>query len=169
MKREIVTFFGLQRQIFGVCPECEQFFRLSETRVYLRKKPQPDWMDKLNGESRKLDAAEERIDEQESQLRDKAREKGRRTAQARVKKIDRVFTPLHLNPDDAKVIFHPIDYVVFDGMKEADKMRGIVLLDREEKDREHRALQRSIERTVETGNYDWETLRVREDGKIEME
>jgi hypothetical protein len=27
MKRDIVTFLSLQRQIFGICPECEQFFR----------------------------------------------------------------------------------------------------------------------------------------------
>ena len=46
-------------------------------------------------------------------------------------KIDPVFTPRRLNPDDAKVLFHPIDFVVFDGMKNADQVKRIVLLDRE--------------------------------------
>jgi len=34
---------------------------------------------------------------------------------------------------------------------------------------ENRSLQRSIERVVERENYEWQTLRVREDGKIKVE
>ena len=73
-----------------------------------------------------------------------------------------------LNPDDAKVIFHPIDYVVFDGMKK-ESIKNIILLDRQEKGTDHRAVQKSIERVVEQENYEWETLRVQEDGKIKVE
>ena len=37
------------------------------------------------------------------------------------------------------------------------------------KDGNHRALQKSIEKVVEHENYEWQTLRVQEDGKIKVE
>src|SRR5688572_31037385 len=40
-----------------------------------------------------------------------------------------------LNCDDCKVIFHPVDFVIFDGMKSLDdcRIRQIVLLDKDNK------------------------------------
>jgi len=169
MKSDVVKFFALQRQIFGVCPKCEDFFRLSDCKIYLRKKPITDWMDKIKLENERLDKVEERLEERKDELREKAREKGRKLAQLRVKKVDPIFTPRKLNPDDAKVIFHPIDYIVFNGMKEAESIKNIILLDRKEKGTDHRTLQRSIERVVERENYEWQTMRVQEDGKIKVE
>jgi len=80
-----------------------------------------------------------------------------------------VFAPRKLNADDAKVIFHPIHYIVFKGMKDSDSIKGILRLDREAKDGNHRAVQKSIEKVVERENYEWQTLRVQEDGKIKAE
>ena len=37
------------------------------------------------------------------------------------------------------------------------------------KDGNQRALQKSIEKVVEHENYEWQTLRVQEDGKIKVE
>ena len=50
-----------------------------------------------------------------------------------------------------------------------ESIKKIILLDREEKGTDHRALQRSIEKFVERENYGWQTLRVQEDGKIKVE
>jgi hypothetical protein len=50
-----------------------------------------------------------------------------------------------------------------------DDVKNIILLDRQEKGIDHRALQRSIEKVVEHENYEWQTLRVQEDGKIKVE
>jgi len=86
-----------------------------------------------------------------------------------IRKIDPVFTPRKLNPDDAKVIFHPIDYIVFNGMKAPEPIKNIILLDRQAIGTDHRALQKSIEKVVEHENYEWQTLRVQEDGKIKVE
>jgi predicted Holliday junction resolvase-like endonuclease len=168
MKSDIVKFFGLQRQIFGICPKCEDFFRLSDCKIFIKKKPLADWMDRITLEENRLDGFEEKLEEKKKDLQEKAQEKGRKRAQLAVKKIDPVFTPHKLNPDDAKVIFHPIDYVVFDGMKK-ESIKNIILLDREEKGTDHRALQKSIEKVVEHENYEWQTLRVQEDGKIKVE
>jgi len=169
MKSDILKLFSLERQLFGVCPECHNLFRLSDCKIYLKKKPISDWMDGLDLKGKRLERLSEKLDEKEEELRESAREKGRREAQRVVRRIDPVFTPRRLDPDDAKVIFHPIDYVVFNGMKKGGSIRNIVLLDRQEKGKSHRSLQRSIERVVERENYEWQTLRVREDGKIKTE
>jgi predicted Holliday junction resolvase-like endonuclease len=154
VRTEILKFFNLQRQIFGICPECREFFRLSECKVYLKAKPTGDWMDGLLREEDRLGNIEERLDEKEEEMREKAREKGRRLAQQAIRKIDPVFTPRKLNPDDAKVVFHPIDYVVFNGMRESESMENIVFLDRESRSVEHRRLQVSIERVIARSQYE---------------
>jgi predicted Holliday junction resolvase-like endonuclease len=126
-------------------------------------------MDKIDLERERLEKVEERLEDKKEEIREKAREKGRKLAQLAVKKIDPIFTPRKLDPDDAKVIFHPIDYIVFNGMKKAESIKNIILLDREEKGTDHRVLQKSIEKVVEHENYEWQTLRVQEDGKIRFE
>jgi predicted Holliday junction resolvase-like endonuclease len=166
---QIVDFFTLHRQIFGVCPHCREIFRLSDCHVFLKKRPVHDWMDELARMKDRLARMEERLEAEREEMAEKAREAGRRRAQRAVKRIDPIFTPRRLNPDDAKVIFHPIDYVVFDGMKGGERIRNIVLLDREGTGAEHRRLQKSIERAVVRGRYEWRTLRVREDGTVSVE
>lgn len=169
MKSDILKFFNLQRQIFGICPNCNEFFRLSDCNIYLKRKPVLDWLDKINREMDRLSELEEKLEEKREELQERAREKGRKQAQKAIKRIDPVFAPRRLNADDAKVIFHPIDYIVFNGMKNGDLIKGIILLDRETRDRTHRSLQRSIEKVIEHENYEWQTLRVQEDGRIEVE
>ena len=44
MNREIVDFFTLHRRIFGLCPNCNSLFRLSDCQVHLRRRPETDWM-----------------------------------------------------------------------------------------------------------------------------
>lgn len=166
MRNEIEKFYALHRRIFGVCPCCNELFRLSDAKVFAKRKPEPDWMDELEAQGEKLDRAEEKLADKEGELREKAREAGRKQAAKIVRKIDPIFAPRKLNPDDAKVMFHPVDYVVFDGMK-AKALKRIVLLDREAANREQAALQESIARTVERGDCEWRTIRVADDGSIE--
>ncbi|MFM1756945.1 MAG: hypothetical protein RL621_1932, partial [Bacteroidota bacterium] len=33
-QEDILIFFEYQRQIFGICPCCGDFFRLSDTKIY---------------------------------------------------------------------------------------------------------------------------------------
>lgn len=163
---DIVRFFAIQRNIFGLCPCCGEIFRLSDSRIYLRTKPEKDWMDILESKENRLNLKEEKLDEIEEALREKARAAGRRMAQRAIKKIDPIFAPRHLNADDAKVLFHPVDYVVFCGMKDSGNLREIVLLDRKAEGHKRRRVQRSIEKAVEAGKYDWLTVRVQEDGTM---
>ncbi len=166
MANDIVRFFAVQRSIFGVCPCCGELFRLSDSKVFLKTRPKKDWMDILRARDARLDGVEERIDDAEEALRERARVVGRRAAQLAVRRIDPVFAPRRLNADDAKVLFHPVDYVVFRGMKEQGTIREIILLDGRTTAPDRMRLQKSIEKVIEMGNYEWLTVRVQEDGAI---
>ena len=168
MSNEIINFFEIERQIFGICPnpKCGEFFRLSECKIFLKGEKAKDWLDQLQKQQEKIDRAEEKLEEKRREIMEAAREKGRKQALEVIKTIDRVFTPKGLNPDDAKIIFHPIDYVVFNGMKETKKINNIVLFDRERKDADSKRLQRSIQKTIESGNYEWQTIVIDESGAI---
>jgi len=169
MKDDLLYYFTLQRSIFGICPCCGKLFRLSDARVFVRTRPVKDWMDGLDAERLRLDEAEVRLEEQKEALRTKARVKARLQARQVIRKIDRVFAPRRLNPDDAKTILHPVDFVVFNGMKDEASIRNLVLLDHESRSKERRRLQTSIARVVEKRRYEWRTLRVSEDGVVKEE
>jgi predicted Holliday junction resolvase-like endonuclease len=140
-----------------------------DSNVFLKKQPTADWKGSLDREADRLEKLADRLEERKIQLQETAREKGRVAAAKVVKRIDPVFHPRKLNPDDAKVLFHPIDYVVFDGMKKADEVNHIILLDRETESVKHRELQKSIEKVIEKEHYEWVTLRVDEQGEIKEE
>lgn len=171
MHKQTLLFFQYQRQIFGICTCCGDFFRLSDCKIYQDGKAPTDWLDKLDKEERKLDLQEQKIDENLEILKEQAREKGRITANKLVKQVDKVFHPQKLNPDDAKVIFHPVDYVVFNGMKDsqAEGLKNILLLDSDKKSTEGKKIQKSIIKTIDKGNYEWITLRVDNDGGVKEE
>ena len=170
--QQMLLFFQYQRQIFGICPCCGDFFRLSDCKIYKEDKAPTDWLDKLAKEDRRLDAKELVIEEKLELLKLASKEKARKEANKLVNKIDTVFSPQQLNPDDAKVIFHPIDFVVFNGMK-ADKngaaLENIVLLDSKKQNAEAKKIQKSVMKAVDKEKYEWLTLRVNNDGIIKEE
>ena len=168
---QIFDFFSLYRHIFSVCPhsDCGAVFRLSDAQMFLSKKPVNDWMDELDQMDAQLSRLEGKLSEMEEKMREEARAKGRKLAQKTIRKIDHIFAPHRLSPDDAKVIFHPIDYVIFNGMKGGSGIKNIILLDREGTTRDQLRLQRSIEKTVEKGRFEWQTLRVASDGTVSTE
>lgn len=167
MNSEIMAFFTVQRQIFGICPCCGELFRLSDADISVKNKFKSDWLDALERRADHLDTKEERLQERKSEMQEKAKAIGRRKAVKFVKRIDPVFTPRKLDPDDAKVIFHPVDYMVFNGMSQRDIVNKIVFLDRI--DVQDARLQKSIEKAIEKRNYEWQTLRVLDDGKVKIE
>ena len=166
MNKDLIKFFSIQRQIFGVCACCGDIFRLSDANVFIKEKPKADWMDKFAQSEARIDKQETKIDEEEAEIREIAREKGRAQALKAAKKIDTIFHPNKYNADDAKVMFHPVDFLIFNGMKE-NSVKNLVLFDREVKGKDEKKLQKSIEKTVEKENYEWITMQVSEDGSIE--
>ncbi|HRR06963.1 MAG TPA: Holliday junction resolvase-like protein, partial [Victivallales bacterium] len=147
MSSEIIAFFSIQRQIFGICPCCGEIFRLSDADISMKKKFKSDWLDLIERRKQHLDIKEERLRERKSEMQEKAKVIGQKRARSYIKRIDPVFTPRHLDPDDAKVIFHPVDYVVFHGMSKNDNISKIVFLDR--LDVNDKNIQKSLEKAIE--------------------
>ncbi len=172
MQKEVLDFYSSLRQIFTVCPCCEEIHRLSDCKIYQITKPPVDWKEKIDKEIGRLESMEEKLQEKIEAARILAREAGRKSADRLIKKIDPVFSPLKLNPNDAKVIFHPIDFLVFSGMnsnKGDNKINQIILLDKNNKSGQYLSIQKSIEKAVQAKNYEWLTLRVDNNGTISEE
>jgi len=169
MQKEVIEFYSSLRHIFGVCPCCGEIFRLSDCKLYQKKKPESDWKDELDKEIQRLDTLEEKILEKIETNKEAARILGRQNADKLVRKIDKVFLPLKINCNDCKVIFHPVDFIVFKGMNNNDgdcAIKEIMLLDKNNKLGHYLTIQKSIENAIITKSYDWLTLRVENDGKI---
>ena len=158
------TFIGLfkaQRNIFGLCPLCGEIFRLSEIKISYKRKFPIDWYDKLLAEGEKLDEREMKLEETLRIIREKATERARRVLLPKLlRKVDPLFTSLGYFPQDAKAIFDPIDFVVFDGMNRDENVRRIVFMDHQTENRDQRIIQKSIEKTIEKERYEWETIRI---------
>jgi len=169
MQKEVLEFYSSLRHIFGVCPCCGEIFRLSDCKLYQKKKPESDWKEELDKEILRLDNLEEKIIEKIEETKEAARTIGRKNADKLVRKIDKIFLPLKLNCNDCKVIFHPVDFIVFNGMNSHDgdcSIKDIMLLDKNNKSGQYLQIQKSIESVVAKKNYEWLTLRVESDGQI---
>jgi len=169
MQKEVLEFYSMLRHIFGVCPCCGEIFRLSDCKLFQKKKPEIDWKEEIDNEIRRLDLLEEKIQEKIESSKEAARTVGRKNADKLVRKLDRVFLPLKLNCNDCKVIFHPIDFIVFNGMNSNSgdcTIKEILLIDKDNKAGQYLKIQQSIANVIQTKNYDWLTLRVGNDGKI---
>ena len=116
----------------------------------------------------RLARAEERLDEQLQGMRERAREQGQRKAKRRLRKIDRVFSGAGLDPQDVKVVFDPVEYVVFDGLNGAG-MRQVLLIGEEPASHAQEKVHASIEEAIRKGNSEFLTLRVTDEGKVERE
>lgn len=172
MQNQVIDFYSSLRQIFGVCDCCGEIFRVSDCKLYQKKKPAIDWKEKIDTEISRLDRLEEKLQEKIELAREAAREAGRKGADKLVKKIDPIFSPLKLNPNDAKVIFHPVDFIVFNGMNSNSgdtTIKNLVLLDKNNRKGEYQKIQSSIDKAVNKSNYEWLTLRVEENGTITEE
>lgn len=165
---QLLKFFQLQRQIFGVCPNTNNIFRLSDCHIFIKKKPEPDWLQKINLKQAELDLIDQELEQRKNLIAEQAKVIGRKEADNAVKKFDKVFKPKKLNADDSKVVFHPIDYIVFNGMK-AGEIKNIILMDRIKETKSEIKIQDSIATVIEKQNYEWVTLRVLDNGDIRQE
>jgi predicted Holliday junction resolvase-like endonuclease len=162
--KEASIFIGLfkaQRNIFGLCPLCGELFRLSEIKISYGRKSPVDWYDKLMAEEEKIHEKEDRLEEKLAEIREKATEHARRVLLPKLlRKVDPLFTSLGYFPQDAKAIFDPIDFVVFDGMNRDGNVRRVVFMDHETGNKGQRTIQKSVKRAIDKERYEWETIRI---------
>lgn len=160
-----VRLFQDFQRLYGFCPCCGEPFRLSDATLFYRApRPRTAW-DELDAERDRLARAEERLLEDAARLRERAKQDGRKEMERRLYGLIEFFRTQRIALRDMKLLFHPVDYVVFRGLSEG-KCTGVEFLDGEPSSAAHERLQRSIEKTVEAGEYSWITMRIENDGRV---
>lgn len=162
--QEQIQFFNNLRQTFCHCPNCDETYRLSNSVLFEDKRPNLDWLDKIEREIEKLESQEKAMKVKIAKAKNDATLQGRIEADEHIAQFDTLFAPLGLSPNDAKVHFHPIDYIVFNGMNSLDgKIKNIVLLDRKENSG---SLQESLAKCIHDERYDFLTIKIKNDGMV---
>jgi predicted Holliday junction resolvase-like endonuclease len=166
----LANIFGEFNSILAICPnpDCGEITRLSDVKPYLAGAKPTTKFDRLERQLEQLDRVEAVLEEKLTRLREKAQEQGWQKARAHLKSVDPCFCGCGLEPKDVKVVFDPVEYVVFDGMTDGFVKR-VLLVCEEPADRRQEHAQQSIQNAVKKGNLDFVTLRVTNDGRVEKE
>ena len=161
----IISVYQDFKRIFGFCPCCGEPFRLSDCTIRARTAPPVTIFDRLDQEKERLSLAEERLDQKEGELRELAREEGRRAARKRLRSFMPFFVRQRIEIRDVKVLFHPVDYIAFRELYNGDCNR-VSFIDRRPNSKERERIQKSIHRSLTSGNIEWLTVRVLDDGNV---
>ena len=155
--------------MFGVCPHCQAVFRLADAKVSYDTPYKVDWLDELEDLQEKWDTKTDDLKEKEKFLRREAIERATRKHLPKLlSHMVPTFASSRLNPQDIKTIFHPIDFVIFDGLRQG-KLDRILLMDRKSDNALQIGVQKAIEDTIKSHAIEWRTLRVNETGAVTVE
>ena len=162
---EIGEIFGALGQLMAVCPCCGELFYVSEAHPYYEGQKPRSSLDRLRSEESRLEEAEQRLDDLEGELRERAARAGLQATKRLLRNIDPIFSGSGWNPQDVKVMFHPVTYVVFDGMAQGDVIE-VQLLATPPENEAAALMQNSIEQVIRRGNVEFRTLRVDDHGRV---
>jgi predicted Holliday junction resolvase-like endonuclease len=155
------------RRILCVCPCCGSIHRISDLKLKAKGRAGRTWLDDYEKEVQKLAQKEADFDDEEGELREAARERGRKQAQKVISRaICSSLKALKLDPFDVKPILHPVDFVVFKGMNEKESISDIMFLSREYGCPSLNALREQIKNAVQSKQYDWQVARIDKKGQI---
>ncbi len=151
--------------------DCGCVFRLSDTQlVDTGKVSQKDWLWRIENAqdrlTRRVEVAEEKLEEQRARIVEKSRKSAHRLANDLVEKVLPKFRSLKVNVQDVKPIFDPIHFIVFDGLANRDVSK-IRLLDAPPASSTHERRQDQIRKAIKSGNVQWKTIRISPDGRDE--
>jgi predicted Holliday junction resolvase-like endonuclease len=161
----LVELFQDFKRIYGFCPCCGESFRLSDATLFHKAAPPRTPWDDLDSERERLERSERRLNDEMDGLRARAQRAGRIEMERRLKGLTSFFGRHDIALRDMKLLFHPVDYVVFRGLSDGD-CSAVEFLDGEPVSIPHERLQRSIEKTIDTGDYSWITMRIADDGGV---
>lgn len=165
----LLDTFQSFRTILCVCPKCGGLHRLSDLRLRYKGRTPLTWLDSFEAKMQALDEKTQKFEEKEQMLRDEAAARGSRKLQSVIcKAMEPCLSRLKLNPYDIKLVTHPIDFVVFDGLKD-EKLDDVMFLSKKTINAQLNAVRREVRKAVENGAYDWKVARVDIDGEITYE
>jgi predicted Holliday junction resolvase-like endonuclease len=171
----VQTIDGIQ-EVLAICPCCGEIFRLVEGRfTFPKTRPKTcEYLDliafegRVSDEEDRLCSAEERFDEKLRAQRQQCVDVGRRQAKKKLRKIDPTFSGRDIDPQDVKVIFDPVEYLIFHGLNSEDGLEFVEFVSRSPDSRMGEAIVKSIDKTIRTGNVEFETLHMRDDGSFDI-
>jgi len=179
----LLLFIDNLKNILGICPCCGELFLLTDARLifeekkenkskyglYLSSKKELDLLKlKIDKMEISLEKLEEKHEAMLNEIREKSRSAGRRDAKKTLKKLDPVFSGRNIDPQDVKVLFDPIEYIVFDGMYNKS-IKKIELIGRRPKTKKEENIEKSINKAIKQGDYNFNVLLIDKDGKIVVE
>jgi predicted Zn finger-like uncharacterized protein len=157
-------------KILCVCPKCGAIYRVSDLKLKSKGKTVKTWLDKYDDKILKLDKKENTFDEKKDQLREIAREKGRKESKKVFNKaISPTFKALKYDPSDIIPILTPVDFVVFKDMIAKSKVSDIVFLSQKISNKNINTLRQQVKKAIDNHSYDWQVARIDHSGKISME
>ena len=161
-----IDAFQDMRTILCICPCCGELVRASDLHLSAHGKAPKTWLDDYETELRELNEKEEKFDAKASEIRAKAIKRGRsRVIEKACSCLDSSLAKHKYNPYDIKALFHPVDFIVFNGLNTGGALKDITFLTRT---RRGDLLQKSVQESVKDGSYSWKVARVTDDGGVEF-
>lgn len=168
------SFIQGGQRLIALCPHCDELFQILHARfIFPSKNPgRCAYADLLAMESAtsrletRLGQAQERQESLLENLRADATAQGQRQARRQLLRIDQVFSARKINPQDVKVLFDPVDYVVFQGLN-GSGVKDIRFVNHEPESRDEERLVKTIAKVIKKGDVGFNILRVNKDGTIE--
>jgi predicted Holliday junction resolvase-like endonuclease len=164
----VLTVFTEMKAIYGFCPCCGELFRLSDATIFTKLPPPGTEFDKVGTSFERLQKEVARFEEKEESIREAARRKGQRTAHRRLRALAPFFVEGKTKPKDVKVLFHPVEYIVFPGLSERN-CDALLFVDHPPDSHERECLQKSLDHAIKKGNIEWQTFRVDSEGRVVKE
>ena len=162
--------FGELRKILCICPCCGDIVLVSDLHLKVKKPIVKTWLDTYEAKLIAMNKEEEKFNEKEQKIRDVAVEKGRNEAKKIVNNVVLpIFRKLKLNPFDVKPILNPIDFLVFDGMTDKDKIKNIIFLSKISKIESLNLIRKQIKDIISKRNYIWQVGRIDDLGSLTFE
>lgn len=167
MNKDILLNFQEFQKILVICPDCGEIYRLSELKLFYQGKAKRSWLDDIRDEESRLERLEEKLEEEKERIKEKAQEKARKELPRLLKRTVPAICKHGYYPQDVKALFDPVDFVIFDGMNLKDIVKRVVFFDQEPQSRLRERIQNSLRKTIKSGNYEWRTVKIDENGRIE--
>jgi predicted Holliday junction resolvase-like endonuclease len=169
------TIDGIQ-EVLAICPCCGEIFRLVEGKfVFPKQRPKTcEYLDlvalegRIAEEEAHLSSAEERFADKLQEQRQGLVELGRRQAKKRLRIIDPIFSAKDIDPQDVKVVFDPVEYLIFHGLNSEHGLDFVEFVSRVPISKLQEAMVKSIDQSVRAGRVGFETLHMRDDGSFDV-
>jgi predicted Holliday junction resolvase-like endonuclease len=170
------TVDGLQ-EILAICPCCGELFRLVDAKfIFPQRHPKNSEYLTLISIENEMAEIEESLSEAENSfalelelLREPLREQGRQQARQKIKNIDPIFSARDIDPQDAKALMHPVEYIIFHGLTAGECIDPVELVSRTPSNRAEEIIVQSIEKVISEGYVCFETLRMKDNGTFEIQ